>query len=173
MKTPILFSLLAFASATLAGVDDSSRQTIRARLSGYNEVPAISSAASGEFLARLDGDVLVYVLRYRDLRGATTTGAHIHFGQPGVNGGVIAHLCGGEHAPPCTPVQGEISGVISKADIVGPGGQGIAPGEFEEVLAAIAAGATYVNVHSDVHPGGEIRGQDRTRHGGSRSGRNR
>jgi hypothetical protein len=37
--------------------------------------------------------------------------------------------------------------------------QGIAPGEFNELLAAIRAGVAYVNVHSSTFPGGEVRGQ--------------
>jgi hypothetical protein len=37
-------------------------------------------------------------------------------------------------------------------------GQRIAPGEFEELVAAIRAGRTYGNVHSTFAPG-EIRGQ--------------
>ena len=43
--------------------------------------------------------------------------------------------------------------------MVGPAAQGIAPGEFEEVIDAIQAGATYANVHSQARPGGEIRAQ--------------
>jgi hypothetical protein len=42
---------------------------------------------------------------------------------------------------------------------VGPAAQGIAAGEFAELVRAIKAGATYVNVHSSLFPTGEIRGQ--------------
>jgi hypothetical protein len=43
--------------------------------------------------------------------------------------------------------------------VVGPGAQGIVPGEFDALVDAIRAGVTYVNVHSETFPGGEIRGQ--------------
>jgi hypothetical protein len=42
--------------------------------------------------------------------------------------------------------------------VIGPAGQGIAAGEFEEILRAMRSGVTYVNDHTDKHPGGEIRG---------------
>ena len=38
-------------------------------------------------------------------------------------------------------------------------GQGIAAGEFAELLRAIRTGNSYVNVHNDKHPGGVIRAQ--------------
>ena len=44
--------------------------------------------------------------------------------------------------------------------MVGPAARGIAPGQIDELIRAIRAGATYVNVHSSpTYPGGEIRGQ--------------
>jgi hypothetical protein len=51
-----------------------------------------------------------------------------------------------------------VKGTVSAADVV-INGQGIAPGEFAKVLRAIAHGDTYVNVHTKLLPGGEIRGQ--------------
>jgi hypothetical protein len=47
--------------------------------------------------------------------------------------------------------------------VIGPLGQGVAAGEFAEVLAAIRKGVTYANVHSSRNPGGEIRGQIKAR----------
>jgi hypothetical protein len=43
--------------------------------------------------------------------------------------------------------------------VVGPTGQGIDAGEYDEFLEALDAGLTYVNVHSSKYPGGEIRAQ--------------
>jgi hypothetical protein len=53
----------------------------------------------------------------------------------------------------------EAEGVIMPAHLVGPAGQGIAAGEFAELVRAIKAGRTYVNVHSSLFGGGEIRGK--------------
>jgi hypothetical protein len=43
--------------------------------------------------------------------------------------------------------------------VIGPDAQGIAPGEFAELVRAMRAGVTYANVHTTTHGGGEIRGQ--------------
>jgi CHRD domain len=52
-----------------------------------------------------------------------------------------------------------IHGTIRPADVVRPAGQGLAAGEFDELVSAIFAGVTYANVHSATFPGGEIRAQ--------------
>jgi hypothetical protein len=39
------------------------------------------------------------------------------------------------------------------------GAQQISAGELAEVIAAIRAGAAYANVHTNLSPAGEIRGQ--------------
>jgi hypothetical protein len=63
------------------------------------------------------------------------------------------------------PRSGFVSRTVSAADVIGPAGQGIDAGEFEEVLIALRSGVTYANVHSARNPGGEIRGQIRARLG--------
>ena len=142
--------------------DEKNRGNIKARLNGFQEVPAISTTGKGEFTGRLneDGNMLSYELSYSNLTGPTVVGAHIHIGQPAVAGGVMAFLCGGGNKPAC-PVSGTVTGNIVASDIIGPASQGIAAGEFEEMLRAIQSGNTYVNVHTNLYPGGEIRGQVR------------
>lgn len=131
-----------------------------AELNSYQEVPSVSSTGFGELDARLvDDEVIEYVFRYAGLEGGASLFAHIHFAQRNVNGGVSAFLCGGGGKPPCPPVEGEIVGTITPADVVGPNGQGIEPGSWPEFLRALRAGHTYANIHTTRWPGGEIRGQ--------------
>jgi hypothetical protein len=52
-----------------------------------------------------------------------------------------------------------VSGTLTPLEVIGPAGQGIAAGEFEELVKAIRAGRAYANVHSTKFPAGEIRGQ--------------
>lgn len=136
-----------------------------ARLGGLEEVPSVSTDASGSFLANLIDGVLDYSLRYDGI-ATPVLFAHIHLGQARTNGGVSAFLCdnaGGAPAgtPACPPMGGEVTGSLSAEDVIGPEGQGIAPGEFEELVAALREGAAYANVHSEAFPAGEIRGQIR------------
>jgi len=135
-------------------------KAIHARLRGYNEVPAVSTSGRGMFRAKINNDAteISYELTYGPLEGLAMA-SHIHFGQRGVAAGVSAFLCGGGGKPACPPAGGTVTGVIVAADVVGPAAQGIAAGELDELIEAILRGVTYVNVHTDKHPSGEIRGQ--------------
>jgi hypothetical protein len=156
---------VAIAAGGLAIADDrGGKKAFKADLDGFTEVPAVSSTGTGEFEARLSVNdagetILEYELSYENLEGTTTAAAHVHIGQKSVNGGVSYFLCGGGDKPPCPPIFGTVRGEVDAADIIGPAGQGVAPGEFDEVIAAMRAGVTYANVHTNKHPGGEIRGQ--------------
>jgi hypothetical protein len=152
---------------------------LAARLRGYDEVPAISTVGNGRFTGRVTGgETFEYRLTYSDLQNVVA--AHIHLAQRGVNGGVMAFLCGGGDKPACPTTGGTVTGTIDMDDIIGPAGQGIAPGEFGEFVAAMMAGVAYVNVHTNDgvdppntgpgdFPGGEIRGQIGGARGGSDS----
>jgi len=114
-----------------------------------------------------------YELSYRDLE-STVTQAHIHLGLPAISGGIVVFLCT-NLAPPagvplpqaCPAAPATITGTLVPADVGATANsiaQGINLGEFEELVRAIRAGATYVNVHTTGFPGGEIRGQLDRRH---------
>jgi len=135
------------------------------RLTGYQEVPALSTSGHGTFRASIrdHGTAIRYRLSYAGLE-AKPLQAHIHLGQRGVNAGVIVFLCdntgaGPASTQPCPDPAGTVTGTLHATDVIGPSAQGIAPGEFGELVRAIRAGATYANVHSEKYPGGEIRAQ--------------
>jgi hypothetical protein len=130
-------------------------------LTGYQENPDISTTGTGSFKATIDDDAqtITYELSYSALEGGAAFAAHIHFAKRAVNGGVSAFLCGGGDKPACPAMAGTVSGVVDAADVIGPAGQGIAAGQFAELVAAMRAGHTYVNVHTPTWTGGEIRAQ--------------
>ncbi len=169
----VVASALVLAGWSSVGADE--RRAIRVTLDGYQEVAAVSSTGTGSAILRLRDDSFDYELTYSGLEGNITQ-SHIHLGQRGVNGGIVIFLCtnlgnapAGTTVPPCPgPSNGTVNGTRSAADVVTQAGQGIAAGEFEEVLRAIRSGNTYVNVHTTKHAPGEIRGQIHHDHGKDR-----
>lgn len=110
-------------------------------LEGIQETPPVPSPGTGSATLIVDDGTGSWTLTgsFSSLLG-TTTAAHIHIAPPGSPGPVIAPLT---IAPP-----GLTSGSLSGAGIFAP-----------VHLTALYAGDLYVNVHSVVFPGGEIRGQ--------------
>ena len=177
MKAGIAFvSTMLTLAAPQVAVADSSTPRLSADLIGFNEPPSVSTPASGEFDARLDEDAreISWRLSYGGFEpGRVVTQAHIHLGQRGVNGGISVFLCtnlgnGPAGIQGCPAFPATIEGVIRPADVspniaatAAARAQGLNTGEFAELVRAIRAGVTYVNVHTDVIPGGEIRDQVR------------
>lgn len=166
-KKLIFVGLVVLASVALATTAFADRgkgkggKNFKGSLTGFQEVPSESTPGNGDIRLRIAGNEIRYRLHYEDFEAAelATTAAHIHFGQVGVSGGVSAFLCGGGGKPACTFPEGTFEGVIVAADVVGPAGQGIAPGEIAELIRAIRKGYTYANVHTTLNPNGLIRGQ--------------
>lgn len=105
-------------------------------LSGANEVPAVTTTASGTAKVTIKDDRSVKV--EVAVSGMTPTASHIHMGAPGTNGPVIV---------PFTKTGDNTFASSPGAKLT------------EEQYAAYKAGNLYVNVHSAKNPGGEIRGQ--------------
>jgi len=116
------------------------------KLSGGNEVPPVSTQASGSGMVTVGSDCSVQAKI--SVTGIKATAAHIHQGAAGSNGKVLV---------PFTK-QGDDT-------FVAPEGAKL----DEQGCADYKAGKTYVNVHSDAHKGGEIRAQLKGT-GGSRGG---
>ena len=158
-----VIALLGIASYAIAG--GSKHKLKEVTLEGYQENPDVSTAATGSFEANIakDDQSLTYTVDYSGLEGSVTM-SHIHFGKSAVNGGISIWLCGTAASPgpagtPTCPASGTVTRTVSAADVVGPAGQGIDPGAFAEIVAAIRAGHAYANVHSSKFPAGEIRAQ--------------
>lgn len=120
--------------------DGSGLSVFRFGLDGTQEFPSTGSPGTGDctvILNESSGSVSVSCT-YNGLAG-TTFAAHIHgFAQPGINAPVIIPLT----------ATGAMSGVITGGGVLTPAG-----------VQGMLDGLTYVNLHSDLHPGGEIRGQ--------------
>lgn len=105
-------------------------------LSGANEVPPVSTGASGNGMVTVRSDCSVSARI--TVTGMTATAAHIHEAAAGANGPVIVPLTkSGDNV------------------FVAPDGAKMTPAQ----CTAFKAGRTYVNVHSDAHKGGEVRAQ--------------
>lgn len=105
-------------------------------LAGSNEVPAVTSSASGSGTVTVNADRTV--TGRITVSGMTATAAHIHQGAPGANGPVIVPFV----------MQGDNTFVAKEGAKM-----------TEDQYSAYKAGNTYVNVHSAKNPGGEVRAQ--------------
>lgn len=175
MKLKRVFMALAMALGVVAACSSAKAQTIQAKLDGYQVVSTQSTLGTGSFRAKVDREnkTIEYELSYQNLEGNVLQ-SHIHFGRPGTNGGIVLFLCtnlgntpaSATPAPLCPgPHEGTVTGILRASDVVFlpfqgvlPQQQLIEPGEFDEVVRAIDAGAAYVVVHTSAQPPGELRG---------------
>jgi hypothetical protein len=125
--------LAACGSATMGNT-----AAISAKLSGANEVPAVSVAGSGMLDATFNKDtsVLTWTVAYSGMTGPVAAG---HFHGPamaGANAGVALGFSGSMDSP----IKGSATLTAAQA-------------------ADLLAGKWYVNLHTAANKGGEIRGQ--------------
>jgi hypothetical protein len=161
-------ALVAIGLTLSVASADSPSIHAKAKLSGFNESPPKLSGGTGTFSATAQGGSLTYTLTYSGLSTSAVM-AHIHFGQPGVNGGIFLWLCGSVVAPgpagtpTCPAAGGTVTRTVTAADIVGPvPDQGLSNGDFAGALRILESGNAYVNVHTTRFGAGEIRGPVRT-----------
>jgi len=146
---------LAAAIALLAACAGPDSQTdpatsFTATMVGSNEVPAVTTAASGSASLAISGTSLNYTVNVSSITAVTVS--HIHVGAAGANGTVRVNLCGtGAPAPACTSGTGVLA--TGTATVISPGIT------FDSLVSALRSFGAYVNVHTTANGGGEIRGQ--------------
>jgi len=146
---------LAFAVLGLALTSTASRAdfTVTSTLSGSQETPPNGSPGTGSttFTYVTASNSLLYTVSFAGLT-APATASHVHIGTPGIAGPIIFPLA---NTPAAT--SGMYSGTLTAAKLINGASTGIST--FADALNAIQSGNTYINIHSSLYPGGEIRGQ--------------
>lgn len=159
-KLRLLLILMVIALLATAGVAaaQSDQRNFRAHLTGDEEVPPVETLAQGQAIFKLseDGTELHYKLIVANIDNILQ--AHIHLGQPGVIGPVVAFLY--PSAPPAVLIPGRFDGVLATGTITADDLRGpLAGASLDALIAEMRAGNTYANVHTTANPVGEVRGQ--------------
>jgi len=135
-RAPSCSRAIAIASLLFFACGTASAAPIKAELTGVQEVPPVETKASGtaQFQLRADRSISGSV-KTKNIDGVA---AHIHDGAPGVNGGVVVPLNKKSDHEWTVPVGAKLTA---------------------EQVESLKAGNLYVNVHTNAHKDGEIRGQ--------------
>lgn len=133
----------------------------QAELTGEAETHDVESNASGHAAFEIppDGHRIHYTVDVEWLCYGTQ--AHIHLGEEGEDGPVVAWLYPEEGQEP-ELIEGRFDGTLAEGtltvdDLVGP----LEGADEEEIITALLEEGGYVNVHTEEYPTGEIRGQIR------------
>ncbi|RLQ84942.1 CHRD domain-containing protein [Planomicrobium sp. Y74] len=146
----LLASLLAAAGFAAAVSAAHEGLEFHVNLSPDQEVPAVTSEATGEahFMVSEDGESIDYTVSANELYA--TLAGHLHSGAAGENGPVELFLFENEEP---MDYNGEIAaGTLTADDLVGDM-------TWQEFSMALVAGEIYVNLHTEEYPDGELRGQ--------------
>ncbi len=132
--------------------DAFAKHELNATLSGQQEVPPVDTQATGaaEFIPVVpNNETIDFSVNATGIEGVTA--GHIHSGIQGENGPVVVTLFQFDSA------QNEVSenGTIAANNLEGP----MEGKTIPELISSLKNSSTYVNVHTEQNPNGEIRGQ--------------
>jgi len=146
----------SFPSGELRGqvsmVQPNNNDNFTIKLSGLNEFPAVETDATGVAIFRFNKknssvEFQVNVDNISDIRFS-----HIHLAEPGANGPVVVTLDGEKR-------EGPVEGVYVKGTLTSESlGGKLMGGDLMILREAMRTSYAYVNVHSDLFPSGELRG---------------
>ena len=128
--------------------------TYSADLSGGNEIPPVSTAASGTLALTVaaDGLSVHYVLKVSSIISLTV--ARLHVGKAGVTGGTILTIYSGPTK------SGLYTGTIAQGSFAAKSLGGSLKGKtVKDLVTLLKSESVYINVGTTTHSQGEIRGQ--------------
>jgi hypothetical protein len=125
-------------------------------MTGQEEVPPVDTQAIGEAIfvpIQPTNETIDFYINATGIQAVTQ--AHIHSGAQGENGPIVVTLF--TFDPTQNPDQNgfTINGNITAINLEGP----MQGKNTSDLISAMKNGSTYVNVHTEQNPNGEIRGQ--------------
>ena len=143
-----------FPTSVFAGEEQQQERFIT-EVTGFEEVPPVNdTSAIGVAEFKLGQDNIMYTVNVTDIENVTA--AHIHRGQVGENGPIVITLF--KEDTPTTAAM--TTGVLSEGNITATNLEGPMAGQLlSNLTSAMQNEQTYVNIHTQQNPNGEIRGQ--------------
>lgn len=153
LATITVGATIDFPTSAFAGEQQEEERFIT-ELTGFEEVPPVNNtSAIGVAEFKLGQDNIMYIVNVTDIENVTA--AHIHSGQVGENGPIVVTLFKED-----TPTTAMTTGVLSEGNITATNLEGPMAGQLlSNLTSAMQNEQTYVNVHTQQNPNGEIRGQ--------------
>ena len=146
--------MMIAATILVGSANTAQAQIIRftAQLSGDKEVPPVLTGAFGEAVVTLDlgTQTVTWNVTVFNMPSGTTA-SHFHVGGPAHAGPIVVNFT----VPPQISNDYSFSGSANALSNARPD-QGIR--SWEDFIQSLLGGQIYINVHSNVNPGGEIRG---------------
>jgi hypothetical protein len=159
----MLFLTIALALGSVIAVSAisstptaSANHDFAANLTGQEEVPVVDTQATGQAIfvpVQPTNETIDFYVNATGIQAVTQ--AHIHSGVRGENGPIVVTLF--TFDPTQNPDQNgfTINGNITAINLEGP----MQGKTTSDLISAMKNGSTYVNVHTEQNPNGEIRGQ--------------
>ena len=151
-----VITIVAALALVLGASNAAQAQTVRftANLSGANETPGVVTGAFGT--ADITWDVasqtLTWIIDVFNMPSGTSN-AHFHVGGPGVAGPTVVNIA----FPASISNDFRLTGSATATNLLPRTDQGIR--SWQDFEQSLFGGQVYVNIHSAVNAGGEIRGQ--------------
>jgi len=164
MKKTLSFLALVLALSALPEVAKAEPLVFTTTLRGTNEVPANASPGTGNAVVTVDGNIMTVNTTFSGLLG-NTTASHIHCCTGPTANAMVATAVPFFPGFPIGVTSGSYSqsfdlnasSTYNPAFVTAHGGT-VAQARAD-FLAGLQGGQTYFNIHTNLFPGGEIRGQ--------------